>query len=252
MEIALLLIIPFLGTLLGSLSVYVIRNGLGERTGKIITGFAAGVMIAASVWSLLIPAIESSSYFMAAVGFIGGIIFLLILDSIVPHIHATAEKAEGRASGLSKTALLMLAVTLHNIPEGMAVGAGAAASEAGQSGFSFASALALSIGIALQNFPEGMIISMPLYKAGKSRGRAFMEGALSGIVEPLCALAAIAFVSSISSLLPLLLSFAAGAMFYVVVEELIPEASEGEHSNMGTVGAALGFALMMILDGIFG
>ena len=253
MEIFLLLIIPFLGTMLGSLSVFFFHEGIGEKTGKVITGFAAGVMIAASVWSLLLPAIDDSSYYTAAAGFLAGIVFLLILDSVVPHIHATADKAEGKSSMLSKSALLMLAVTLHNIPEGMAVGAGAAASTInGDGSFGFASALALSVGIALQNFPEGMIVSMPLYKAGRSRVRAFLEGAVSGIVEPIGALLALIFVSFLSSLLPFLLSFAAGAMFYVVVEELIPEASEGSHSNIGTVGAAIGFALMMVLDGIFG
>ena len=249
MSIALLFIVPFLGTVLGSAAVAVLRGEIGEKTGKAITGFAGGVMIAASVWSLLLPAIEDSSYYTAAFGFLCGIAFLLILDTIVPHIHVTAEKAEGKASGLSKSMLLMLAVTLHNIPEGMAVGAAAAAS--GES-IGYSSALALSIGIALQNFPEGLIVALPLYKAGKSRGRAFLEGTVSGIVEPVGAIAAFAFVSMLSSLLPFLLAFAAGAMFYVVVEELIPEASEGDHSNVGTVGAALGFALMMLLDGIFG
>lgn len=249
MSILILLIIPFIGTVLGAASVFFFPSGIGEKTGKAITGFAGGVMIAASVWSLLLPAIDSSSYFTASAGFLSGIAFLLILDQVVPHIHATAEKAEGRASGLSRSALLMLAVTLHNIPEGMAVGAAAAA--AGSS-FSFASALALSVGIALQNLPEGLVVSMPLYKEGRTRGKAFLQGFISGVVEPAGAVLALVFVSLFSSVLPFLLSFAAGAMFYVVVEELIPEASEGEHSNIGTVGAALGFAIMMILDGLFG
>lgn len=252
MSIALLFLVPFLGTLLGSLSVYFFHDGIGEKTGKIVTGFAAGVMIAASVWSLLLPAIDSSSYYTAALGFLCGVLFLLILDTVVPHIHATAEKAEGKRSKLSKSSLLMLAVTLHNIPEGMAVGAAAAASVSLEGGIPYTSALALSLGIALQNFPEGMIVSMPLYKEGKRKSRAFFEGTLSGIVEPAGALLALLFVSMLSSLLPFLLSFAAGAMFYVVVEELIPEASEGEHSNIGTIGAAIGFAVMMLLDGIFG
>lgn len=252
MGLALLFIVPFLGTFLGSAAVYFFRDGIGVKTGKIVTGFAAGVMIAASVWSLLLPAIEESSYYVAALGFLSGIVFLLILDTLVPHIHATADKAEGKKSGLSKSALLMLAVTLHNIPEGMAVGAAAAASMSTDGGISYTSALALSLGIALQNFPEGLIVSMPLYKEGKRRSRAFLEGAASGIVEPIGALVAFLFVSLLSSMLPFLLAFAAGAMFYVVVEELIPEASEGEHSNMGTIGAALGFAIMMLLDGLFG
>ena len=252
MSLAVLFIVPFIGTLLGSAAVCVFHQGIGDKTGKAITGFAGGVMIAAAVWSLLLPAIDESSYFTAAAGFLAGIAFLLALDLIVPHIHATAEKAEGRSSGLSRSSLLMLAVTLHNIPEGMAVGAAAAAAIAADGGISYASALALSVGIAIQNFPEGLIVSLPLYRAGKRKGRAFLEGTVSGAVEPVGAVIAFIFVSMLSSLLPFLLSFAAGAMFYVVVEELIPEASEGEHSNTGTVGAAIGFALMMILDGVFG
>lgn len=233
---------------MGSASVFVFRSGIGEKTGKAITGFAAGVMIAASVWSLLLPAIDSSSYITAALGFLSGIVLLLALDLLVPHLHATSDKAEGKPSRLSRSALLMLSVTLHNIPEGMAVGAAAAATGS----ISYASALALSLGIALQNFPEGLVVSMPLYKEGKSRGRAFLEGTISGAVEPIGGILAFIFVSFFSSMLPFLLSLAAGAMFYVVVEELIPEASEGEHSNIGTIGAALGFAAMMVLDGIFG
>ena len=252
MSLTVLFLVPFIGTLLGSAAVYFFHKGIGIRTGKVITGFAGGVMIAASVWSLLLPAIDESSYYTAAAGFLLGIAFLLLLDTVVPHIHATAEKAEGKASGLSRSSLLMLAVTLHNIPEGMAVGAAAAASIAADGGIPYTSALALSLGIALQNFPEGLIVSMPLYRAGRNKGRAFLEGTLSGIVEPIGAVIAFIFVSMLQSLLPLLLSFAAGAMFYVVVEELIPEASEGDHSNIGTIGAAVGFALMMVLDGIFG
>ena len=248
MGLPILFIVPFLGTLMGSASVFVFRSGIGEKTGKAITGFAAGVMIAASVWSLLLPAIDSSSYITAALGFLSGIVLLLALDLLVPHLHATSDKAEGKPSRLSRSALLMLSVTLHNIPEGMAVGAAAAATGS----ISYASALALSLGIALQNFPEGLVVSMPLYKEGKSRGRAFLEGTISGAVEPIGGILAFIFVSFFSSFLPFLLSLAAGAMFYVVVEELIPEASEGEHSNIGTIGAALGFAAMMVLDGIFG
>ena len=248
MGLPILFIVPFLGTLMGSASVFVFRSGIGEKTGKAITGFAAGVMIAASVWSLLLPAIASSSYITAALGFLSGIVLLLALDLLVPHLHATSDKAEGKPSRLSRSALLMLSVTLHNIPEGMAVGAAAAATGS----ISYASALALSLGIALQNFPEGLVVSMPLYKEGKSRKRAFIEGTISGAVEPVGGILAFIFVSFFSSFLPFLLSLAAGAMFYVVVEELIPEASEGEHSNIGTIGAALGFAAMMVLDGIFG
>ncbi len=251
MGLLLLFFVPFLGTLLGSVSVFVLQSGLGIKTSKVITGFAGGVMIAACIWSLLLPAIEVSSYYLSATGFLCGIALLLLLDTIVPHIHATAEKAEGKDSRLSKSALLMLAVTLHNIPEGMAVGAAAAAAAA-HGGIAYTSALALSLGIAIQNFPEGLIVSMPLYKEEKKKAKAFALGTLSGIVEPIGALAAYVFVSSLSSLLPFLLSFAAGAMFYVVVEELIPEASEGEHSNIGTIGAAIGFVLMMVLDGVLG
>ena len=252
MSLAILFLVPFLGTLLGSLAVYFFHDGIKERTAKAISGFAGGVMIAASVWSLLLPSIDSSSYYTAAIGFLLGVGFLLLLDTIVPHIHATSEKAEGKDSKLSKSALLMLAVTLHNIPEGMAVGASAAAAMAGGGNIGYASAFVLSFGIALQNFPEGLIVSMPLYKEGKKKSRAFLEGTLSGVVEPIGSVLAFFFVSIFSSMLPLLLSFAAGAMFYVVVEELIPEASEGEHSNVGTIGAAIGFSIMMLLDGLFG
>ena len=249
MALAVLFIVPFLGTLSGAASVFAFRNGIGLRAGKAVTGFAAGVMIAASVWSLLLPAIEASSYITAAIGFLSGILILLALDTLIPHLHATSEIAEGKPSKLSRSTLLMLSVTLHNIPEGMAVGAAAAAAS---ESIPYASALALSLGIALQNFPEGLVVSMPLYKEGKSRKRAFAEGTISGAVEPIGAVLAFIFVSFFSSFLPFLLSLAAGAMFYVVVEELIPEASEGEHSNIGTIGAALGFAAMMILDGLFG
>ena len=195
MSLTVLFLVPFIGTLLGSAAVYFFHKGIGIRTGKVITGFAGGVMIAASVWSLLLPAIDESSYYTAAAGFLLGIAFLLLLDTVVPHIHATAEKAEGKASGLSRSSLLMLAVTLHNIPEGMAVGAAAAASIAADGGIPYTSALALSLGIALQNFPEGLIVSMPLYRAGKNKGRAFLEGTLSGIVEPIGAVIAFIFVS---------------------------------------------------------
>ncbi len=252
MQLALLFLVPFAGTVLGSLAVYLFPSGIGRTAEKTIMGFAAGVMVAASFWSLLLPAIESSSYYMAALGLGAGMLLLYLIDQFTPHLHATAEKAEGRKSGLSKSALLMLAVTIHNIPEGMAVGAGAATLTAGGGSYSYSSALALSLGIALQNFPEGMVVSFPLYKEGRKKSYAFLQGALSGAVEPIGALIAYAFVSSVSSLLPLFLSSAAGAMLYVVVEELIPEASEGEHSNAGTMGFAAGFIAMMLLDGIFG
>ena len=252
MNLALLFLIPFIGTVAGAAGVFVFRNGLKARMEKLIIGFASGVMIAASVWSLLLPAIEDSSYFIAAFGFLLGILFLLAIDQLTPHLHVNASDPEGRSSGLSRSALLMLSVTIHNIPEGMAVGAGAAAMAASGGELSYASALALSLGIALQNFPEGMVVSFPLYKEGKSKGKAFLQGVISGAVEPIGAIAAFTFVGLLSGLLPVFLSFAAGAMFYVVVEELIPEASEGEHSNIGTIGAAIGFVIMMLLDGIFG
>ena len=251
-ELFVLFFVPFLGTALGSAAVFFLPNGLGEKTEKIVLGFASGVMIAASVWSLLLPAIESSSYYTAALGFLLGIGFLLLLDYVVPHLHPNSDTPEGPKSKISKSLLLILSVTLHNIPEGMAVGASAAVSIATGSPVPMASALALSLGIALQNLPEGMVVAMPLLDNGKGKWKAFGMGTLSGIVEPIGSFIAFFFVAKITSLLPILLSFAAGAMFYVVVEELIPEMSEGDHSNIGTVGAALGFAIMMLLDGIFG
>ena len=252
MQLAVLFLIPFLGTSLGSAGVLVLKHGLSLKVEKVVTGFASGVMLAALVWSLMLPAIEAASYFHAAFGFLLGIAFLLALDRLVPHLHATEENPEGRMTGnLKKSSLLLLSVTIHNIPEGMAVGAGAAALARTGGSMSYASALALSLGIALQNFPEGMIVSFPLYKAGKSKLRAFWEGVLSGAVEPAGSVIAFIFATHIGSVLPVFLSFAAGAMFYVVVEELIPEASEGEHSDLGTLGAAAGFVAMMLLDGIF-
>ncbi len=253
MQLALLFIVPFLGTVLGSMAVFFFPSGLGKTAEKVVVGFAAGVMIAASIWSLLLPAIESSSYGIAALGFIAGIAFMLLIDGITPHLHVNSDKAEGRqASGLSKSALLLLAVTIHNIPEGMAVGAGAAMLAHEGSMYSFASALALSLGIALQNFPEGMVVSFPLYQQGQSKVKAFLQGSLSGAVEPVGAILAFLFVSLFSAILPFFLSFAAGVMLYVVIEELIPEASAGNHSNAGTIGVASGFVIMMLLDGIFG
>ena len=233
-ELFVLFFVPFIGTMLGAAAVFFLPKGLGVKTEKVVLGFASGVMIAASVWSLLLPAIESSSYYTAAFGFLLGIIFLLALDFVIPHLHPHAETPEGPKSKISKSILLIFSVTLHNIPVPMA------------------SALALSIGIALQNLPEGMVVAMPLMENGKKKWKAFGLGTLSGIVEPIGSFVAFIFVAKVTSLLPVLLSFAAGAMFYVVVEELIPEMSEGEHSNIGTVGAALGFAIMMMLDGIFG
>lgn len=248
------ILIPFLGTLLGSSGVFFMRKNLNDRIQRGLTGFAAGVMTAAAVWSLLIPAIEQSSsmgklsFVPAAIGFLAGIVFLLLLDRIIPHLHMNSEQAEGPKSNLKKTTMLVLAVTLHNIPEGMAVGVIYAGMLYGHSEISYAGALALSIGIAIQNFPEGAIISMPLKSEGLKKSKSFLYGALSGIVEPIGSLLTILAAGIVIPLLPYLLSFAAGAMVYVVVEELIPEMSAGKHSNIGTISFALGFAGMMILD----
>ena len=248
------IMIPFAGTALGSAMVFFMRKEMNDRLQKLLLGFASGVMIAASVWSLLIPAIEMAeqkggvSWFPRAVGFLFGMGFLLLLDTVTPHLHFTDEKPEGLPSHLKKTTMLVLAVTLHNIPEGMAVGVTFAGVLADNTAMTLAGAFALSAGIAIQNFPEGAIISMPLRGQGLSKGRAFLYGALSGIVEPAAALITILLTGLVVPLLPYLLSFAAGAMIYVVVEELIPEAQSGEHSNISTVGVAIGFVLMMILD----
>ena len=248
------IMIPFLGTMLGSACVFFMRKGMGERLQRALSGFAAGVMVAASVWSLLIPALEQAegmgkwSFIPAAAGFWLGMLFLLVLDHIIPHLHMNAKQAEGPKSHLKKTTMLVLAVTLHNIPEGMAVGVVYAGWLAGDSGITLAGALALSLGIAIQNFPEGAIISMPLRAEGASKSKAFTYGALSGIVEPIGALLTILLASVVVPALPYFLSFAAGAMLYVVVEELIPEAHLGQHSNSGTLGVIGGFLLMMILD----
>lgn len=248
------IMIPFAGTALGSAMVFFMRKEMNDRLQKLLLGFASGVMIAASVWSLLIPAIEMAeqkggvSWFPPAVGFLFGMGFLLLLDTVTPHLHFTDEKPEGLPSHLKKTTMLVLAVTLHNIPEGMAVGVTCAGVLADNTAMTLAGAFALSAGIAIQNFPEGAIISMPLRGQGLSKGRAFLYGALSGIVEPAAALITILLTGLVVPLLPYLLSFAAGAMIYVVVEELIPEAQSGEHSNISTVGVAIGFVLMMILD----
>ena len=249
------IIIPFLGTSLGAACVLFMRRSLSDRVQRALTGFAAGVMVAASVWSLIIPAIDQASATMgswsfvpAAVGFWGGVLFLLLLDHVIPHLHQHSDKAEGPKSRLQKTTMMMLAVTLHNIPEGMAVGVVYAGFLSGNTQITAASALALSLGIAIQNFPEGAIISMPLRAEGMKKNRAFTCGVLSGIVEPVGAALTLLAAGFIIPALPYLLSFAAGTMMYVVVEELIPEMSQGDHSNLGTVFFAAGFSVMMILD----
>ncbi len=247
-------IIPFIGTALGSACVFFIKGELKPRLQKLLLGFASGVMVAASVWSLLIPAMDRSDHmgklaFMpAAIGFLAGIFFLLAMDKLIPHLHVNSSEPEGRKSSLGKSAMMMLAVTLHNVPEGMAVGVTFAAMMSGMEGMTTAGALTLAIGIAIQNFPEGAIISLPLKGNGMSRSRAFAYGALSGIVEPIAAFLTMLIASFITPALPYLLAFAAGAMVYVVVEELIPQSQEGTHSNVGTLGFAAGFVIMMILD----
>ena len=248
------ILIPFLGTVLGSACVFFLRKNIGDLVQRALTGFAAGVMVAASIWSLLIPAMEQSaamgkwSFVPAVVGFWIGILFLLLLDHVIPHLHMKSEEAEGPKKAWQKSTMLLLAVTLHNIPEGMAVGGVFSGYIAGNSTITAAGALALAIGIAIQNFPEGAIISMPLRGQGMSKTKAFIYGSLSGLVEPIGALLTILAASLILPVLPYLLSFAAGAMMYVVVEELIPEMSEGTHSNIGTIVFAVGFTLMMALD----
>lgn len=247
-------LIPFLGTMLGSAMVFFMKNEINKEVQKLLSGFAAGVMISASIWSLLIPSIEMAeeqgilSWFPAAVGFILGIVFLLVLDSVIPHMHIDSKKPEGIKAKLKNTTMLVLAVTLHNIPEGMAVGVVLAGTLIGNLNMTFAGTIALAIGIAIQNFPEGAIISMPLKSEGISKTRAFIYGTLSGIVEPIAAIITILLTNIVEPILPYLLSFAAGAMIYVVVEELIPESQMGEHSNIGTIGVAIGFVIMMILD----
>ncbi len=248
------LLIPFAGTALGSACVLFMKNELGEKVQKALTGFASGVMVAASIWSLIVPAMEQSegmgklSFVPACIGFWIGILFLLLLDSVIPHLHLNADKAEGPRAKLKKTTMMVLAVTLHNIPEGMAVGVVYAGFISGNTTITAGGALALALGIAIQNFPEGAIISMPLKAEGKSKGKAFLDGVLSGAVEPIGALLTILAAGFFIPAMPYLLSFAAGAMMYVVVEELIPEMSSGEHSNIGVVMFAVGFSLMMALD----
>ncbi len=248
------LMIPFAGTALGSACVFFMKKELGRNMQRVLTGFASGVMVAASIWSLIIPAIELSadkgklSFLPPVIGFWLGILFLLLLDSVIPHLHLYAEKAEGVRSKAAKTTMMLLAVTLHNIPEGMAVGVIYAGLLSGGGKITAGGALALSLGIAIQNFPEGAIISMPLHAEGKSKMKSFIGGTLSGAVEPLGALLTVLASGLIVPAMPYFLSFAAGAMIYVVVEELIPEMSQGEHSNTGVVMFALGFTVMMALD----
>lgn len=246
--------IPFIGTTAGAACAFFLKNEIRPLVQKTLLGFASGVMVAASVWSLLIPAMDMSegmgklAFLPAAAGLLLGMAFLLVMDRIIPHLHLGSEVSEGPKTSLKKTTMLVLAVTLHNIPEGMAVGVVLAGALMGESEVSMAGALALSLGIAIQNFPEGAIISLPLRSEGESRTRAFLHGTLSGVVEPVAACLTIWLAQFIEPVLPYLLAFAAGAMLYVVVEELIPEASEGDHSNIGTIGFAAGFVIMMILD----
>lgn len=248
------ILIPFLGTSLGAACVFFMKHDMSERLSRILTGFAAGVMVAASIWSLLIPAMDQSeemgkfAFVPAVAGFWGGILFLLLLDHIIPHLHRYSVSTEGPKSRLQRTTMMVLAVTLHNIPEGMAVGVVYAGYLAGNAKITVAAAMALSIGIAIQNFPEGAIISMPLRAEGMKVSKAFAGGVLSGIVEPVGAMLTILAAGYIVQALPYLLSFAAGAMIYVVVEELIPEMSQGEHSDLGTIFFAVGFTVMMSLD----
>ena len=248
------LLIPFLGTTLGSAMVFLMKDKINSKVQKLLLGFASGVMIAASIWSLITPSIEMAeeqgkiSWIPASIGFLLGITFLLVLDSLIPHLHLNSKKPEGIEAKLKNTTMMILAVTLHNIPEGMAVGVVFSGVLAQNTTITLAGAFALSIGIAIQNFPEGAIISMPLKNEGISKPKAFLYGTLSGVVEPIGAIITILLTSIVTPILPYLLSFAAGAMIYVVVEELIPESQAGEHSNIGTIGVAIGFVIMMILD----
>lgn len=248
------IMLPLLGTTLGAACVFFMRGAMNKSLQRALTGFAAGVMVAASVWSLLIPSMEQAahmgtwSFVPAVAGFWMGIVFLLAMDRAIPHLHLNSEKAEGPKSSLSRSTMLILAVALHNLPEGMAVGAVFAGMIMDNAAISLAGALTLSLGIAIQNFPEGAIISMPLRAEGTSKSKAFLYGMLSGVVEPIGALLTIMAANYVVPVLPYLLSFSSGAMIYVVVEELIPEMSEGEHSNLGTVMFAVGFSLMMALD----
>ncbi len=254
MNIFIGIMIPFIGTLLGAFMVLFLKNNISKKKENLLLGFAAGVMIAASIWSLIIPALNMSnalgkmSWIPASIGFMLGIFFLLLLDTFIPHLHLESNEPEGINAKLKKTTMLALAVTLHNIPEGMAVGVVFASLISGGESISILSAFALAIGIAIQNFPEGAIISMPLKAEGMSKSKALILGILSGIVEPIAAIFTILLTSVVVPLLPYLLSFAAGAMIYVVIEELLPESQSGKHSNIGTIGFSFGFVLMMILD----
>lgn len=257
-EIALGILIPFLGTSLGSACVFLLKNNIDDNVQRALTGFAAGVMVAASVWSLIIPAIEMNQFKgMAAIvpviiGFWVGILFIYGIDKLVPHLHQFSTESEGLHTNFQKTTMLLLAVTIHNIPEGMSVGAVYAGCMLGNTGISVAGAFALAVGIAIQNFPEGAIISMPLKSEGMSKPKAFLGGVISGAVEPLGAIITIMLANIIVPIMPYFLSFAAGAMIYVVVEELIPEMSHGSHSNIGTIFFAIGFSVMMSLDVVLG
>ncbi len=248
------IMVPLAGTALGSAMVFFIKGSMSQLLQKLLLGFASGVMLAASIWSLLIPSINMAeqngvpSWLPASTGFMSGILFLLLLDSIIPHLHLNSKTAEGNPSSLKKSIMLILSVTLHNIPEGMVVGVVFASVMSGETAITLTGALVLSAGIALQNFPEGVIITTPLVMSGISRRRAFFYGLFSGVVEPLGAVLTIVLTAQMVPILPYLLAFAAGAMIYVVVEELIPGAQQGEHSNAGVVGCAIGFTLMMVLD----
>lgn len=254
MQLIIVLLIPFMGTTLGSAMVFFMKDKINKKAEKLLSGFAAGVMMAASVWSLLIPSMDMAKergevvWMPATIGFLFGVAFLLVLDSLIPHLHLNNNKPEGVKSKLKNETMMVLAVTLHNIPEGMAMGVTLAGALIGNTGITVTGAFVLAVGIAIQNFPEGAIISMPLKAEGTSKGRAFLYGTLSGIVEPIGAIITILITNAVVPILPYLLSFAAGAMIYVVVEELIPESQAGEHSNIGTIGVAIGFAIMMILD----
>lgn len=252
--VAIGLLIPFIGTTLGSGMVFFLKNSMNDKLQKALLGFASGVMIAASIWSLLIPALEMAegqgkiAWIPASIGFLLGMAFLLALDTFIPHLHTNDEQPEGIKANLKKSTMLLLAVTLHNIPEGMAVGVVFSGLLTNNTLITLSGAVALSIGIAIQNFPEGAIISMPLKDTNTSKGKAFLYGSLSGIVEPIFGFLTILLAHLVEPLLPGFLAFAAGAMMYVVIEELIPESQNGKHSNIGTIAAALGFTLMMILD----
>ncbi len=254
LEISIGIVIPFVGTCLGAALVFLMKNKINHCLEKILLGFASGVMVAASIWSLLIPAIEQSntlqklSWLPATIGFLMGMVFLLLLDSIIPHLHLKSEKPEGSKTNFKKTTMLILAVVLHNIPEGMAVGITFASAYAGNLEVTISSAFVLSIGIAIQNFPEGAIISLPLKMEGFSKTKSFFSGVLSGFAEVFGAIVTILLAQIVGAIIPYLLAFAAGAMVYIVIEELIPDSQTGGHSNLATIGFAIGFVMMMILD----